>query len=220
MRLAGYSLRKLRMPSTLLTAAFVLLGTAGPLPPKSSGRAGAAAAHASPLQSTVFWHAGNFRYLPSVSGDLLTFVQGLAHPNSGGYGKLSTTRKTNFNAFLDALFAAIDASLADGSTGDWCGVQTSAAAAGYPVRRFYDTATGRWFVYGYDTTSFGQAYFFVNPFAKRNIVVEVPHEDLEFGTKVEGVRLFRALAARALIVNREHRCSDPDTSACALNQST
>jgi hypothetical protein len=33
-------------------------------------------------------------------------------------------------------------------------------------------------------------------------VIEVPHEDLEFGTKVEGVRLFRALAARALLVNK------------------
>src|SRR5205085_9139127 len=110
--------------------------------------------------------------------------------------------------------------LADGSTGDWCGVKTKAATAGYAIRRFYDNGTGRWFVYGYDTTSFGQAYFFINPFAKRNIVIEVPHEDLEYGTKVEGVRLFRALAARALIINKEHRCSDPDTSSCSIGQST
>jgi hypothetical protein len=55
----------------------------------------------------------------TASGDLLTFVQGLTHPNSAGYGKLSTTRKGNFNALLDSLFTAIDASLADGSTGDW-----------------------------------------------------------------------------------------------------
>jgi hypothetical protein len=99
-------------------------------------------------------------------------------------------------------------------------VRDRATTAGYAVRRFYDTATGRWFVYGYDTTSFGQAYFFINPFAKRNVVIEVPHEDLEYGTKVEGVRLFRALAARALVVNKEHRCSDPDTSSCSVGQST
>jgi 3D (Asp-Asp-Asp) domain-containing protein len=205
----------------LLTAASLLFATTSPLAPRSSSRRGAAAAvYASPLQGTVFWHAGNFRYLEAVSGDLLTFVQGLTHPNSGGYGKLSTTRKANFNALLDALFTAINDSLADGSTGDWCGVQTKASAAGYAVRRFYDTSTGRWFVYGYDTTSFGQSYFFINPFAKRNIVIEVPHEDLEYGTKVEGVRLFRALAARALIINKEHRCSDPDTSACSIGQST
>ncbi len=170
---------------------------------------------------TVFWHAGNFRYLDAITDqDLLTFVQGLAHPNSGGYGKLSSTRTTNFNAFLDSLFTAIADSLADGSTGDWCGVKTKAATAGYAVRRFYDTGTGRWLVYGYDTTSFGQSYFFINPFAKRNIVIEVPHEGYEGGTKVEGVRLFRDLAARALIINKEHRCSDPDTSDCARNQST
>lgn len=179
-----------------------------------------APAYAAPVQTTVFWHAGNFRYLDSMSGDLLTFVQGLQHPNSGGYGKLSTTRKGNFNAFLDALFSAIDASLADGSTGDWCGVKTAAATAGYAVYRFYDTTTGRWFVYGQDTTSFGQSYFFINPFAKRNIVIEVPHEDYEINTKAEGVKLFRSLAARALIINKEHRCSDPDTSACAVGQTT
>jgi 3D (Asp-Asp-Asp) domain-containing protein len=169
---------------------------------------------------TTLWHAGNFRYLDAMTGDLLTFVQGLQHPNSGGYGKLSTTRKTNFNTFLDALFAAINDSLVDGSTGDWCGVKTKATTAGYAVYRFYDTITGRWFVHGYDTTSFGQSYFFINPFAKRNIVIEVPHEDLELGTKAEGVRLFRSLAARALLINKEHRCSDPDTSACAGDQST
>lgn len=49
-------------------------------------------------------------------------------------------------------------------------MQTAAAGTGYAVRRFYDTGTGRWFVYGYDTTSYGQPYFFINPFAKRDIV--------------------------------------------------
>jgi hypothetical protein len=59
---------------------------------------------------TVFWHAGNFRYLDAVTDqDLLTFVStSLTHPNNGGYGKLSSTRKANFNAFLDALFTAIN----------------------------------------------------------------------------------------------------------------
>ncbi len=221
MRLPDRSLSKSKMPwLLLLLAAFLSFATAGPLAPEFPGRGDAASAHTSPLQTTVLWHAGNFRYLDSVSVDMVTFAQGLAHPNSGGYGKLSTTRKANFNTFLDAMFTAINDSLADGSTGDWCGVRTKAGNAGYAIRRFYDTASGRWFIYGYDTTSFGQAYFFINPFAKRNIVIEVPHEDFDYGTKVEGVRLFKSLAARALIINKEHRCSDPDTSACALNQST
>jgi hypothetical protein len=169
---------------------------------------------------TVLWHAGNFRYLDATTDDLLTFVGGLQHPNSGGYGKLSSTRKTNFNAFLDALFIAIDDSLADGSTGDWCGVKTKAATAGYAVRRFYDTDSGRWFVYAYDTTAYGQAYFFINPFAKRNIVIEVPHEPYDANTQIQGARLFKALAARALIINKEHRCSDPDATGCNVGSTS
>jgi hypothetical protein len=109
----------------------------------------------------------------------------------------------------------MEASLADGATGDWCGVRTKARAADYMIYRFYDTASARWFVYAYDTTPFGQAYVFINPFAKRNIVIEVPHEGFESGTKTQGVRLFKALAARALIINKEHRCSDPDSSPCS-----
>jgi hypothetical protein len=165
-------------------------------------------------QST-YWHAGNFRYLPSTSGDLVPFVDGLTHPNNGGYGKVSSTRAASFNTFLDSLFAAIEASLADGNTGDWCGVQAKASSAGYAVRRFYDTATGRWFVYGYDTTAYGQAYFFINPYAKRNLIIEVPHEPYDLDTDIQGARIFTALAARALIINKEHRCSDPDASSCS-----
>jgi hypothetical protein len=200
----------------LSIASLFLLAATTPLLHKPVSHNYAAAATASP-PFVVLWHAGNFRYLDAMSGDLITFVQGLQHPNTGGYGKLSSTRKANFNAFQDALFAAIDASLADGSTGDWCGVKSKASAAGYAIYRFYDTVSGRWFIYCYDTTSFGQAYFFINPFAKRNIIIEVPHEGLEGDTGKQGAQLFKALAARALIINKEHRCSDPDTSACALD---
>jgi hypothetical protein len=106
----------------LLAVASLLFSMIAPASSRST-----APAYAAPLQGTVFWHAGNFRYLDAITGDLLTFVQGLQHPNNGGYGKLSTTRKGNFNTFLDALFIAIDNSLADGSTGDWCDVKTKAA---------------------------------------------------------------------------------------------
>jgi hypothetical protein len=170
---------------------------------------------ASPSRAQTVWHAGNFRYLPSTSGSLVTFVDGLSHPNAGGYGKVSSTRTADFNAFLDALDNALDASLANGDTGDWCGVRDLASSAGYEVQRFYDTATGRWFIYGRDTTSFGQAYFFINPFAKRNIVIEVPHEPYDSNTGPQGARIFTALAARALIINKEHRCSDPDATNCS-----
>lgn len=161
------------------------------------------------------WYTGNFRFLEQKSGELVDFVGELEHPRLGGYGKLSSARRARLTVLLDALFAAIDASLLDPATGDWCGVQAAAAAAGYSIRRFYDTGSQRWLVYGSDTTSFGQAYFFLNPYAKRNLVIEVPHEGFETDTGVQGAQLFKGLAARALIINREHRCSDPDPSPCS-----
>lgn len=170
---------------------------------------------ANTASAATYWHAGNFRMLPSMTHDLVSFVSWLDHPSAGGYGKVSSTRAPNFTAFLDMLFTATKDSIADGDTGDWCGVQDFAASAGYAVRRFYDLGTGRWFVYAYDTTQYGQAYFFINPFAKRNIVVEVPHEPYDESTAVQGARIFTSLAARALLINKEHRCSDPDTSICS-----
>lgn len=164
--------------------------------------------------TVLSWEAGVFRYLPSMTGDLVTFVSGLPHPNSGGYLPLDATRTTNFNAFLSAMFTALSQTLADGATGDWCGVQTAAAAAGYALARYYDTTSGRWFLYGYDTTTAGQAYFFVNLYAKRNIVVECPHTGFETYTDLEGTQIFLALACRALLINGEHRCSAAATAAC------
>jgi hypothetical protein len=149
-----------------------------------------------------------------MSGDLESLVMAFEHPNAGGYGKLSESRVDAFTTLLNGLFRAIDDSLADGNAGDWCGVIASANAAGYAVRRFYDTPTGRWFVYGYDTTAAGQSYFLLNPFAKRSLVIEVPHAGFETETDREGVRIFKALAARALLVNKEHRCSARDETTC------
>src|SRR5262245_17349533 len=101
------------------------------------------------------WYTGNFRSLQPMSGELVGFVAALPHPNQGAYGKLSSARRARFAALLDALFVATDASLADPNQGDWCGVQAAATTAGYAIRRFYDTGSGRWLVYGFDTTSFG-----------------------------------------------------------------
>jgi hypothetical protein len=165
-------------------------------------------------RSALLWHAGVFRYLPSQSANLETFVGGLSHPTSG-YGKVSTQRTTDFNTFVDAMLQAIDDSNADGSMGDWCGVITAAGDTSYDIHRFYDTGTGRWFIYANDNTSFGQAYIFINPHAKRDLVIEVPHEPFDMGTAIEGVRMFRDLAARALIINKEDRCADPDATTCS-----
>jgi len=172
--------------------------------------------HAAVLQSRVYWHAENFRYLDAEEHDLLDYVgdANLPHPNEGLYGRVSDGRKDRFNALLDSLFAAIEASLNDGNTGDWCDVKNKAAAAGYEVIRFYDTASGRWFVHGRDKTRYGQAYFFINPFAKRNLVIEVPHAGTETDTALQGARIFKELAARALIINKESRCSDPNEGGC------
>src|SRR5688572_418103 len=105
----------------------------------------------------VSWHAGTFRQLPALEDDLASFVAALPHPRDGGYGTLSANRTAAFTALLDAMFATIDDNRADGARGDWCAVQALADDAGYQLYRFRDTASGRWFVYGRDRTSFGQA---------------------------------------------------------------
>jgi hypothetical protein len=89
-----------------------------------------------------------------------------------------------------------------------------AGAAEYEVQRFFDTPTQRWFVFAQDTTSDGQAYVVVNPEAKRDLVLEVPHHPHDSATAQQGARLLRVLAARALVLNKEHRCSDPDPTEC------
>ena len=171
----------------------------------------------------TLWHEGSFRQLNAESGKLLEDVGNLSHPENGEYGRVSPDRRDKFNALLDALFTAIDNSLIDGDTGDWCDVKVKAANAGYEVIRYYDTDSGRWFVHGRDKTRFGQSYFYLNPYSKRNIVIEVPHEPYEFGIAVQGAKIFKDLAARALIINNEDRCSDLEeaircnhgsTSAC------
>jgi hypothetical protein len=162
----------------------------------------------------VSWHAGTFRQLPSLEDDLASFVAALPHPRDGGYGTLSANRTTRFTAMLEAMFATIDDNRDDGARGDWCAVQALADDAGYQLYRFRDTATGRWFVYGRDRTPYGQAYFFVNPYAKRNLVVEAPHDPYDANTGAQAARVFAVLAAQVVIINKEHRCSDPDPTPC------
>ncbi len=170
------------------------------------------------------WEEGRFRVLPANSGDLVTFVHGLNHPTTG-YVVPSATRLTNFNAFLDAVFAATNASLANPETGDWCLVISRAATAGYTVQRYYDTVTDRWFLYAFDNTGQGQASLFINPEARRNLVIEVPHSQTFTGsasedyTGREGIRLFVDLSARALILNGATRCASGTDTSCDGSQS-
>jgi hypothetical protein len=169
--------------------------------------------------ATGDWASGNVRYLgsmPQPDGyDLDAFAGNRTlMPRPSSYDTISAARATNVRALMTAVLDASSASVADPNTGAWCSVRTKARSAGYWVRRFYDTESGRYLVYGQDTsTGSQQAYFFVNPAYKRNVVVEVPHEPVD-PTSVEGARVFRDLAARALVVNGAHRCASPTRSPC------
>jgi len=161
------------------------------------------------------WYEGTFRYLPAVQANLVAFVGDLSHPNQGGYGKVSSSRAGKFDTMLKALFEAIERAHVDGALPDWCGVRELAAQAGYELQRFREEATGRWLLYGWDTTTYGQAYFFINPEPQRNVIVEAPHDPFDWATGKQGARIFMALAARAFLLNKEHRCSDPDATPCS-----
>jgi hypothetical protein len=170
--------------------------------------------------SSLTWEAGSFRQLGSMPRpdgyDLDRFVgdPGL-FPHTDSYSPLDAPRFSKVKVLLNAVLSASSASLADPSSGDWCAVRSKAVAAGYQVRRFYDTEAGRYLVYGRDSSTQGQqAYFFVNPAYHRNLVLEAPHEPVDPGTAVEAARLFRALAARALVVNGSHRCASTVPSPC------
>jgi len=46
------------------------------------------------------------------------------------------------------------------------------------------------------------------------LVVEVPHPQADWNTEIEGVEIFRKVAARALLVAGSHRCADEAFSPC------
>ena len=162
----------------------------------------------------VAWDEGSFRVLPATSGDLVAFVDALAYPEDGDYATLTDDRETRVLAFITAMDLAIESGRIDGAAADWCGVLALATDADYALQRFFDTPSQRWFVFAEDTTNDGQAYLVVNPEAKRDLVLEVPHHPHDSATAPQGARLLRALAARALVLNKEHRCSDPDPTSC------
>jgi hypothetical protein len=163
------------------------------------------------------WEEGSIRVLPAIEVDLVEHVLSLEHPNEGDYVVLEAERQASFEALLTALDTALALTLSDPEAADWCGVLELAEAAGYEIHRLRDTATGRWLVYGADTTAGGQAYFFVNPEAKRDLVIEVPHHPFDSNTAQEGARILVSLSARALLLAKEHRCSDPDDAQCPAN---
>lgn len=83
-----------------------------------------------------------------------------------------------------------------------------------PKQRFYDTDSGRWLIFNSDETPAGQAYFFVNPLAKRDVVIEALHEPIDAGTGLEAARVFMDVAGRVLLVNGAHRCSSDVATPC------
>lgn len=165
------------------------------------------------------WEEGSIRVLPAIEVDLVAHVLALEHPNAGEYVALTPERETSVGILLDALGDTLATTLADPAAADWCGVLDLAAAAGYDLQRLRDVTSGRWLIYGSDATGGGQAYFFVNPQAKRDLVIEVPHHPFDSNTSQEGAHMLLSLSARALLLAKEHRCSDPDVAECQANTS-
>lgn len=174
-----------------------------------------AAVIAQPAQS---WESGSFARLPLAvgAGNLVTFVDSLAHDPS--YTALSPDRESKVGAMFDAIQTAITAMTGGNPAPDWCAAVTAAGNAGYRLRRYYDSVSQRWFLFGADASGTGQAYFFINPEPRRDLIIEAPHvyasnSRLEGRTDTEGALLLRQTLGRALLINGADRCQGPQ-SAC------
>lgn len=61
---------------------------------------------------------------------------------------------------------------------------------------------------------FGQPVLAIRRGHARGLIIEVPHTVTDYGTLDQGVAVFTALKARALIVAGAHRCASSTASAC------
>jgi hypothetical protein len=171
---------------------------------------GSGAAAASP--PSLPWESGSFAMLPlRGSGDLVVYVDSL--PHSMSYTVLDPARETRVGAMFDWIQADILGTVA-GNDVDWCGATAAADRAGYQLGRFYDTVSQRWLLVGADASGTGQAYFFINPEPRRDLIIEAPHvyasnAKLEGRTDTEGALLLRETMGRALLINGADRCQGP-----------
>lgn len=159
------------------------------------------------------WEMGSIRYLPEISADLTTFVKSLPHPKDNLYNPLSSTRQNAVDSFFSILLQS-SSQLKTNHNVDWCGVMSRASDAGYLLYRFFDSTTQRWFIFAKDNTGSEQAYLFINPEAKRNIVLELPHAGYEINTDLEGAKLLTSASAYILLINGADRCSSAQIAAC------
>jgi hypothetical protein len=156
------------------------------------------------------WESGTFAQLPLRGvGDLATFVDGLAHPES--YTALTAARTLQVQAMFDAIQTAITAMAVADCRVNWCAAVDVASAAGYQLGRFHDTVSSRWFIVGEDGAGTGQAFFVINPEPRRDLIVEAPHvyatnAKLEGRTDTQGALILRQTLGRALLINGADRC--------------
>jgi hypothetical protein len=162
------------------------------------------------LSEPLQWELGTFANIPDRgAGDLSTYVEGLAHPQS--YTALTASRAAQARAMFDTIETATVAMI-EGDLGlNWCAMVDAAGAAGYLLGRYYDSVSSRWFIVGEDGSGTGQAYFILNPEPKCDLIVEAPHvyatnDKLEGRTDTEGVLILRHTLGRGLLINGADRC--------------
>lgn len=164
------------------------------------------------------WEAGAFRQLPRMRGGLEAHVSTLVHANDGAYAPFDATRAARYETMLAGVFDAIDQTRGGGSP-DWCGVADMAAQAGYVVRRFFDEASSQWLVYAADPAGH-HAHVFINPMARRDLVVEAPHAGFETNTSLQAARILIGAGARVLLINGADRCSLNVDAQCSGEATT
>ena len=159
----------------------------------------------------TFDGGGSFRKLRAVTTDVVTQVD--ARPKGTVWKAPTSVDMVKFREFFIALMSGQSAP----ATADWCATRVKAKAAGYNVRRLYDTASGRYFFYAYELSTAvprGQPYIYFNPVWRRNVVVANPHNFEDSNSDKAGINAFMKLSARAYIVNKASRCAATTYSGC------
>lgn len=152
--------------------------------------------------------------LPPCSGSVLSaFAEDQIMPSgrgSNGYVAPDEQTLRVLEGAVSSVLAEIDATA---RAPDWTFALHESALAGYELCAGQGEESGL-VLFQPIKAGLGQALFAIRVASARGLIIEVPHTVFDHLTLEQGVALFQALDARALIVAGSHRCASTRASGC------